>query len=182
MRVWPASGMLGVLATRSMLMLPTTTIGFLEDVILLVQRLIQGRESNSSQPEKEEDKHQHQEPPRDRWSAGKLVPNENAPACRNHRCALPDGIRNGWPHFVGSGSQKVCDRANAPDHSAEDPCKMPAPQGAPVIRSEDAWLPIERFPHQKHVRRHGGEKDADRKEHGDRIGAWTRISALPVHR
>src|ERR1700677_727661 len=128
MTVSPIAGILLVVETRSVLMLPTTTIGFwLGKAVLLGSKndmkmnqsfLCKERsERNSGQAAKKKNEHPGQVSLGSRRRLRELSPYEHAPARRNHGGPLADGIRNGWADDVGPGCDKVGNRAGTPNRS-----------------------------------------------------------------
>src|ERR1700722_5439156 len=126
--VSPETGIRSAFETRSILMLPTTTIAFwLRDIYLPLNRyqLEKGRQGHQREPYEEQYKHPEQIALRPRWGGRELTPDEDSPGGGNHRGPLPNGVGDRRPHNVGSRCYKIQDRPGAPDDPAQYSPQMP---------------------------------------------------------
>src|SRR6516164_1505518 len=151
MSVWPARGMRGVRATRSMLMLPTTTMGL--RVSLTMSSSIERSKGDGAKSQDKKDEHQKEKHLCRTRGAGEFAPYEDTPARGDHGCALSDGVGDRRANEIGSGSNEVGDGSGAPYRSAEQARHMPAKRRAPVARAVHGRLAVERPSHQKQIGR-----------------------------
>src|SRR6185503_5503830 len=134
--------------------------------------LVKRGEGDGAKAEDEEEKHQDQELAGGTRGSGEFVPDEDSPESGDHGGALSDGVRDGRADVgMRLRSDEVGDRAATPDEAAEKSSDVPACRSAPVVRSVDWWLAIERFLHQQPVGWDGGKKNAEREVESDGVGA-----------
>ena len=100
-----------------------------------------------------------------------LTPHKHAPKCRDHRRALPDGVRDSRPDKVNPRGCKVQGCSCHPNRSPKHSCKMPARRGRQVLVKVHWCLTINRLFHEERVHQKRAKSGPDHKEEPGSIGS-----------
>src|SRR5271165_7027390 len=158
--------MRSALATRSILMLPTTTIGLRFNIRAPAQispRLENGGQCNQRQAEQKQHKHPQEIGLRASRSGRKFAPDKDTPAGGNHGRALTNGIGDRGSYNVRARRNKVEDSTCAPDCASDDSPEMPAKGCGGKSTHRDRRLCVQGSAHKQVVERDRAETDVHDK-------------------